>query len=163
MQSEKEARLDRFDLKILNALQADATISLQELGERVGLSHTPCWRRVKRLEERGIIRKRVTLLSAEKLGLGVNVFVSLSLQAHGERVLDELEQAVERIPEVVEAYSVSGDRDYLLRIVVADVAAYERLMKHTLVNLPHVHNMSSTFALRQTKYSTELPLGDVSS
>ncbi len=160
MQSEKEARLDRFDLKILNALQADATISLQELGERVGLSHTPCWRRVKRLEERGIIRKRVTLLSAEKLGLGVNVFVSLSLQAHGERVLDELEQAVERIPEVVEAYSVSGDRDYLLRIVVADVAAYERLMKHTLVNLPHVHNMSSTFALRQTKYSTELPLGD---
>lgn len=150
--------MDAFDLQILRELQADAEISMQELGERVGLSHTPCWRRVKKLEEAGVIRHRVTLLDPEQLNLAVNVFVQVSLGVQQEEALNAFEAAVQTIPEIVECYTVSGDRDFLLRVVVEDVTAYERLLKSTLVHLPEVANMSSTFALRQVKYTTELPL-----
>lgn len=152
------AELDSLDLKILSALQADADLSMQELGDRVGLSHTPCWRRVRKLEAAGVIRRRVTLLNPVRLGLAVNVFVQVSLGVQDERALNQFEAAAQSIPEVVECYTVSGDRDFLLRVVVADVSAYERLLKSTLVHLPHVANLSSTFALRQVKYTTELPL-----
>ena len=151
--------MDTFDLQILRELQADAEISMQELGEKVGLSHTPCWRRVKKLEEAGVIRRRVTLLDPEQLQLSVNVFVQVSLGVQQEEALNAFEAAVQTIPEIVECYTVSGDRDFLLRVVVEDVTAYERLLKSTLVHLPEVANMSSTFALRQVKYTTELPLG----
>jgi Lrp/AsnC family transcriptional regulator len=151
--------MDTFDLQILRALQADAEISMQELGEKVGLSHTPCWRRVKKLEETGVIRRRVTLLDPERLNLSVNVFVQVSLGVQQEQALNDFEAAVQEIPEIVECYTISGDRDFLLRVVVEDVSAYERLLKTTLVHLPEVANMSSTFALRQVKYTTELPLG----
>ena len=100
--------LDRFDRRILNELQQAGDISMQELGERVGLSHTPCWRRVKRLEDRGLIRQRVTLLDAEQLDLAVNVFVNVSLKRHQENALSRFEEAVQDIPEVVECYSTSG-------------------------------------------------------
>ena len=150
--------MDAFDLQILRELQADAEISMQELGERVGLSHTPCWRRVKKLEEAGVIRHRVTLLDPDQLNLAVNVFVQVSLGVQQEEALNAFEAAVQAIPEIVECYTVSGDRDFLLRVVVEDVTAYERLLKSTLVHLPEVANLSSTFALRQVKYSTELPL-----
>ena len=150
--------LDSFDLQILRELQADAEISMQALGERVGLSHTPCWRRVKKLEEAGVIRRRVTLLNPEALNLSVNVFVQVSLGVQQESALNGFEAAVQAIPEIVECYTVSGDRDFLLRVVVEDVSAYERLLKTTLVHLPEVANMSSTFALRQVKYRTELPV-----
>jgi len=150
--------MDAFDLQILRELQADAEISMQELGERVGLSHTPCWRRVKKLEEAGVIRHRVTLLDPDQLNLAVNVFVQVSLGVQQEEALNAFEAAVQAIPEIVECYTVSGDRDFLLRVVVEDVTAYERLLKSTLVHLPEVANMSSTFALRQVKYTTELPL-----
>ena len=151
--------MDSFDLQILRVLQADATISMQELGDQVGLSHTPCWRRVKKLEDAGVIRGRVTLLDPEHLKLSVTVFVQVSLGVQGVTALNRFEEAVQGIPEIVECYTVSGDRDFLLRIVVEDVSAYERLLKSTLVHLPEVSNMSSTFALRQVKYTTELPLG----
>ena len=151
--------MDSFDLQILRELQADAEISMQELGEKVGLSHTPCWRRVKKLEEAGVIKRRVTLLDPEQLQLSVNVFVQVSLGVQQEEALNAFEAAVQTIPEIVECYTVSGDRDFLLRVVVEDVTAYERLLKSTLVHLPEVANMSSTFALRQVKYTTELPLG----
>lgn len=151
--------MDAFDLQILRELQANAEISMQELGEKVGLSHTPCWRRVKKLEEAGVIRHRVTLLDPEQLNLSVNVFVQVSLGVQQEEALNAFEAAVQTIPEIVECYTVSGDRDFLLRVVVEDVTAYERLLKSTLVHLPEVANMSSTFALRQVKYTTELPLG----
>lgn len=151
--------MDNFDLQILRELQADAAISMQELGERVGLSHTPCWRRVKKLEDAGVIRSRVTLLDPERLQLSVNVFVQVSLGVQEEAALNQFEEAVQSIPEIVECYTISGDRDFMLRIVVEDVSAYERLLKSTLVHLPEVSNMSSTFALRQVKYTTELPLG----
>ncbi|TDJ22542.1 MAG: Lrp/AsnC family transcriptional regulator [Gammaproteobacteria bacterium] len=149
---------DAFDLKILAELQRDADQSMQELGDKVGLSHTPCWRRVKRLEEQGVIRRRVTLLNAEQLRVSVNVFVNVTLRRHQENALNRFEDAVLDIPEVVECYTVSGDTDFLLRVLVENVTAYEQLLKRTLVHLPEVGNLSSTFALRQVKYTTELPL-----
>ena len=150
--------LDSFDLKILRELQNNADLSMQELGEKVGLSHTPCWRRIKRLEEQGIIKRKVTLLDAEQLNLSVNVFVQVSLRSHRENALNRFEDAVLDVDEIVECYTVSGEKDFLLRVVVADVAAYEHLLKRTLVHLPEVGNLSSTFALRQVKYTTKLPL-----
>lgn len=150
--------LDEFDLKILRALQDDADLSMADLGERVGLSHTPCWRRVKKLEEQGFIRGRVMLLDPERLGLPVNVFVEVHLKAHDETSLNAFETAVAAVDEVVECYTVSGEKDFLLRVVVADVASYEQLLKHRLVHLPSVGSLSSTFALRQVKYTTRLPL-----
>ena len=151
--------LDRMDRHILVELQRSADLSIQELGERVGLSHTPCWRRVKRLEECGLIRGRVALLDAEQLDLAVNVFVNVTLKRHQENALNRFEESVQDVPEIVECYSVSGETDFLLRIVVADVSAYEHLLKATLVHLPEVGNLTSTFALRQVKYTTALPLG----
>ncbi len=131
---------------------------MQVLGERVGLSHTPCWRRIKRLEARGVIRHRVTLLDAEQLNLSVNVFVHVTLQSQDEHALNSFEDAVQNVNEIVECYTVSGDKDFLLRVIVENVSAYERLLKSTLVHLPSVGNMSSTFALRQVKYTTQLPI-----
>ena len=153
------AKLDNFDVKLLSELQADADRSMQELGDRVGLSHTPCWRRIKKLEADGVIRRRVTLLDPDKLNLSVNVFVHVTLKGHQENALNRFEEAVQDIDEIVECYTVSGEKDFLLRVVVADVAAYEHLLKRRLINLPEVGNLSSTFALRQVKYTTELPLG----
>ncbi len=150
--------MDNIDRRILSELQDNADLPMQELGDRVGLSHTPCWRRVKRLEERGIVKRRVALLDAEQLDLAVNVFVNVSLRRHQENALNRFETAVQDVPEVVECYSVSGETDFLLRVVVADVTAYERLVKATLVHLPEVGNLTSTFALRQVKYTTALPL-----
>ena len=150
--------LDSLDRKILAELQRDASLSLQKLGARVGLSHTPCWRRVKRLEEAGVIKSRVTLLDAEQLDLAVNVFVNVNLKRHQENALNRFEEAVQDVPEIVECYTVSGETDFLLRVVVADVGAYERLLKATLVHLPEVGNLTSTFALRQVKYTTALPM-----
>lgn len=150
--------MDTIDRRILSELQDNADLSMQELGDRIGLSHTPCWRRVKRLEERGIVKRRVALLDAEQLDLAVNVFVNVSLRRHQENALNRFETAVQDVPEVVECYSVSGETDFLLRVVVADVTAYERLVKATLVHLPEVGNLTSTFALRQVKYTTALPL-----
>ncbi len=149
---------DAFDLKILAELQRDADQSMQDLGDKVGLSHTPCWRRVKRLEEQNVIRRRVTLLNAQHLRVAVNVFVNVTLRQHQENALNRFEEAVLDVPEIVECYTVSGDTDFLLRVVVEDVTAYEHLLKRTLVHLPEVGNLSSTFALRQVKYTTELPL-----
>lgn len=150
--------MDTIDRRILSELQDNADLSMQELGDRIGLSHTPCWRRVKRLEERGIVKGRVALLDAEQLDLAVNVFVNVSLRRHQENALNRFETAVQDVPEIVECYSVSGETDFLLRVVVADVTAYERLVKATLVHLPEVGNLTSTFALRQVKYTTALPL-----
>ncbi|MCY3840045.1 MAG: Lrp/AsnC family transcriptional regulator [Gammaproteobacteria bacterium] len=152
------ATLDPIDRRILVELQESAEMSMQELGERVGLSHTPCWRRVRRLGRQGIITRRVALLDAKQLGLAVDVFVNVNLRRHQENALNRFEEAVLDVPEIVECYTVSGETDFLLRVVVSDVGAYERLLKATLVHLPEVGNLTSTFALRQVKYTTALPL-----
>ena len=150
--------LDKTDKRILAILQRNGAISMQELGSMVGLSHTPCWRRVRRLEDEGYITKRVALLNPEKVELTVNVFVFVTLSKHQENALTRFEAAVKNIPEIVECYSVSGQADFLLRVVVHDVSAYDRLLKRTLIHLPEIGNLNSTIALQQIKYTAELPL-----
>lgn len=150
--------LDNYDKKILKALQENAELSMADLGDKVGLSHTPCWRRVKRLEEDGFIKKRVTLLSADKLDLKVSVHAYITIKSHDEESLTAFESAVHEVEEIVECYSITGDKDYLLRMVVASVDAYESLLKKTLVHLPNVASVNSVFALKQVKYTTALPI-----
>ncbi len=150
--------LSIIDKQLLTELQQDGTLTMLQLGERVGLSHTPCWRRVKRLEEDGYVRGYVALLDPERIECSVNVFVNVTLRLHQENAMLRFEEAVQEIPEIVECYVISGGTDYLLRIVVKDVAAYEDIVKHRLVHLPEVGNLNSTIALRQVKYTTAYPL-----
>lgn len=150
--------LDDYDKKILRALQDNADYSMAELGDKVGLSHTPCWRRIKRLEADGVIQGRVTLLNPNVLNLSVTVHAYLIIKNHDEDSLNAFETAVADVPEIVECYSTSGDKDYLLRIVVDSVDHYERFLKQTLVHLPNVASVNSTFALKQVKYTTKLPI-----
>ncbi len=150
--------LDNHDKKILVVLQDNADLSMADLGDKVGLSHTPCWRRVKRLEEEGYIKRRVTLLSPDKLQLNVSVHAYIIIKRHDEESLLAFESAVQEVPEIVECYSTTGDKDYLLRMVVSTVDDYESLLKKRLVHLPNVASVNSVFALKQVKYTTALPL-----
>lgn len=151
-------QLDDYDRQILRALQTNAESSMVELGELVGLSHTPCWRRIKRLEQEGYIRGKVALLEPLKIDLGVNVHAYIIIKSHDEASLNAFEGAVQNVAEIVECYSTSGDKDYVLRVVAKNVGDYERLLKKTLVHLPNVMSVNSTFALKQVKYTTELPV-----
>ena len=150
--------LDNFDRKILQALQESSDYSMAELGEIVGLSHTPCWRRVKRLQEEGIIKGKVTLLDPNKLNLSVTVFTYITIKSHAEESLNAFETAVKNVNEIVQCHSTSGDKDYVLQVLVNSVSDYERLLKQTLVHLPNVASANSTFALKQVKNTTQLPL-----
>lgn len=150
--------LSTIDSRLLTELQRDCTLTMLQLGERVGLSHTPCWRRVKRLEEEGYVRGYVALLDPDLIERSVNVFVNVTLRRHQENAMLRFEEAVQDVPEIVECYVVSGGTDYLLRVVAKDVASYEDIVKHTLVHLPEVGNLNSTIALRQVKYTTAYPL-----
>lgn len=152
------AELDDFDRKILRALQASADYSMADLGNLIGLSHTPCWRRLKRLEAEGIIRGKVTLLDPTKVNLSVVVHSAIRMTDHRSEALEAFELAVQAIPEVLECYASTGDNDYLLKVVVTNIEHYEQLLNQTLRQLPHVASISSNFALKQVKYSTELPL-----
>ena len=151
--------LDTLDLKILRELQADGGLSNIDLAARVGLSPSPCLRRVRALEDAGVIRGRVVLVDPASVGLAVNVFVRVTLERQIEENLAAFERAIENRPEVVECYLMTGESDYLLRIVVSDLAAYERFLKETLTRIAGVSNIQSSFALGQVKYSTALPLG----
>ena len=151
-------KLDKFDREILRVLQRDATVSMAELSQQVGLSHTPCWRRVKKLEAENIILQKVTLLDSKKLNLGVSVFIYVSLKNHDGESLNDFEKAVQSIDEVVECHTTSGDKDYLLKVVVESIEEYEFILKTKLTNLPLVDHLSSTFALKQVKNTTELPI-----
>jgi Lrp/AsnC family leucine-responsive transcriptional regulator len=150
--------LDAIDRKILARLQENARIANVELSEAVGLSPAPCLRRVRALEERGVIRKHVTLLDPTAVGLPVSVFVNVSLERQIEKVLRRFESAILTRPEVMECYLMTGDADYLLRVVCADLAAYERFLLDHLTQVPGVAAIRSSFALKQVKYSTALPV-----
>ena len=150
--------LDEFDKKILDRLQRDATIAVAELAEQVGLSQSTCWRRINLLEQAGIIRSRVALLDAKALGLEVTVFANIKLSAHGRRSLSEFEEAISQYPDVVECYTMSGEMDFLLRIVARDIEAYERFLRETLLQMPSVQEVHSHIALSQVKHTTVLPL-----
>ncbi|MDP6166646.1 MAG: Lrp/AsnC family transcriptional regulator [Gammaproteobacteria bacterium] len=156
-------KLDSFDLKILQALQRQADISVQALSELVGLSHTPCWRRIKRLREAGVLGASVALVDARKVGLGVTVFVHAKLNSHDELVLADFESAAIAMDEVIQCYIMSGDMDYLLRVVVPSIEQYELTLKRKLVRLPGVLSLNSSFALRELKNNHQLPLQLVSS
>lgn len=151
-------KLDDIDLKILRILQEQADVNITEIGERVGLSHTPCWRRIKKMEDAGIIQNRVCLVSPEKIGLDVSIFVFVRLDIHSSEVLDEFEAATKFIPEILQCYTMSGEFDYLLRVVVPSVRDYEQAVKGKLLKLPHVGTMNSHFALNEIKNSTALPI-----
>lgn len=150
--------MDRIDIKLLDALQKMPGISTAELAERVGLSHTPCWRRLKKLEDSGAIRERAVILDARTMGLAVSVFAEIRLRQHDEETLEAFEQSVRDRAEIVECFSMSGERDYQLRVVVRDVAHYERFLKKVLLHLPGVGSISSSFALKSVKLTTQLPL-----
>ena len=149
--------MDKFDQAILEALQEDATVPVAELASRIGLSSTPCWRRIQRLEAQGLIRKRVALLDPQRLNVGVTVFVSVRTSHHNVEWLQAFHQLVSSIPEVMEFYRMAGQTDYLLRVVVPDIAAYDRVYKR-LINGADLGDVSSSFAMEQIKYTTKLPL-----
>ena len=151
------SHLDDIDLAILRVLQQDATLSIAEIGQRVGLSSTPCWRRIRKLEESGVIRQRVALLDPRLLNLGVTAFVAVRTSQHNSEWFDRFKSAVAAIPEVVEFYRMSGDVDYLLRIVVPDIAAYDAVYQK-LIETVDLFDVSSSFAMEQIKYTTALPL-----
>ena len=150
--------MDRIDRNILGCLQEDATLSVADIAERVGLSTTPCWRRIQNLEKSGVIRRRVALLDAEKLSCGVTVFVRLKTSQHNYEWLEKFSKAVARMDEVVEFYRMSGEIDYLLRVVVPDIAGYDAVYKR-LIKAADFADVSSSFALEEIKYTTALPLG----
>ncbi|MEQ1694668.1 MAG: Lrp/AsnC family transcriptional regulator [Hyphomicrobiaceae bacterium] len=149
--------LDEMDIKILTILQADCTRPVADIGKEVGLSTTPCWRRIQKLEEAGIISRRVALLDAFKVNVGVTVFIQIKTDQHNLDWLEKFRAAISDLPEVVEAYRMSGEIDYLLRVVVPDIAAYDAFYKRLISRL-EIAKVSSAFAMEQMKYSTELPL-----
>ena len=150
--------MDDTDLKILRILQEDSAISMVDLALKVGLSHTPCWRRVKQLEESGAIRGRAVLLDPAIMGLTVNVLANIKLKAHDEETLEAFEQAALARPEIVECFVTGGDSDYAVRIVVGSIEEYERLLKKVLLHFPGVGSFNSHFALKCVKNTTKLPI-----
>jgi Lrp/AsnC family transcriptional regulator len=149
--------LDAMDLKILALLQRDATQPVAEIGKAVGLSTTPCWRRIQKLEEAGVIRRRVAVLDATKINVGVTVFVSIKTDQHSLAWLERFHAAVADMPEVVGFYRMSGEIDYLMRVVVPDIAAYDAFYKK-LISRIEIAKVSSAFAMEEIKNTTELPL-----
>ncbi len=149
--------MDKIDRKILSLLQKDATTPVAEIGRKVGLSTTPCWRRIQKMEEDGVIRARVAVLDPTKVNAGVTVFVSVRTNEHNDVWMRKFSSVVEDLNEVVEFYRMSGDVDYLLRVVVPDIAAYDAFYKK-LISKIALSDVSSSFAMGQIKYTTALPL-----
>ena len=150
--------LDSIDRAILRELQVDARISNVDLAEHVSLSPSPCLRRVRALEQRGVVREYVTLLDATAVGLGVSVFLQVSLDKPSAGQLDEFERMILERPEILECYLMTGEADYLLRLVTADVPAFEAFLRNHLTRIPGVAHIRSSFALKQVKYVTALPV-----
>jgi len=150
--------LDAIDRKILGYLQNDSRMTMQQLADKVGLSVSPCHRRVKLLEQRGVITRYMALVDQKSLGLHVSVFISIKLQRQKEEDLDRFARAISKWDEVLECYLMTGNRDYLLRVVAADLASYERFLKTKLTRLDGIASIESSFALSQVKYSIALPM-----
>ncbi|MGX7743184.1 Lrp/AsnC family transcriptional regulator [Rhodopseudomonas parapalustris] len=155
--AEPSRRLDAIDRKILAVLQQDASLSVAEIGDRVGLSSTPCWKRIQRLEADGVITKRVALVDQDKIGLGLSVFVSIESGDHSDAWLQTFADAVSAMPEVIEFYRMAGDVDYMLRVVVADMRAYDHFYKKLIGTVP-LKNVTSRFAMEKIKSVTALPV-----
>ena len=155
--AETPRRLDAIDRKILTVLQDDASLSVAEIGDRVGLSSTPCWKRIQRMEAEGIITRRVALVDQNKIGLGITVFVSVESGDHSEAWLKTFADAISAMPEVMEFYRMAGDVDYMLRVVVADMQSYDIFYKK-LISAVALKNVTSRFAMEKIKSVTALPV-----
>ena len=149
--------LDDMDIKILRILQEDCTIPVAEIGRRIGLSTTPCWRRIQKLEEQGVVKKRVALLEPREVNAGVTVFVAITTNQHTKDWLDRFHAAVVDFPEVVEFYRMSGQVDYMMRVVVPNIEAYDQFYRK-LISRIELSDVSSSFAMEQIKFTTALPL-----
>jgi Lrp/AsnC family transcriptional regulator len=149
--------LDVIDLRLLKLLQGDADLPLADLAEKVGLSPTPCWRRIQKLEKAGVIRRRVALLDRRLLNAGVTVFIAVRTAKHSAEWLDQFADAVRDIPEIVDFYRMSGEIDYLLKALVPDIAAYDALYKK-LISKIELSDVTSMFAMEELKSTTEIPL-----
>ena len=156
---EANRRLDAIDRKILMVLQEDASLSVAEIGDRVGLSSTPCWKRIQRLEADGVILRRVALVDQNKIGLGISVFVSVESADHSEAWLKKFAEAVSSMPEVMEFYRMAGDVDYMLRVVVRDMQSYDAFYKK-LIETVALKNVTSRFAMERIKQTTALPIAE---
>jgi Lrp/AsnC family transcriptional regulator len=154
----QDGQIDAVDRKILGALQADAGISHQDLADRVGASSASCWRRIKALETAGILTRTIRLVDPAQVGRGVNVLCNIRMRSHARDARAAFENFVDDRPEIVECFSMSGEWDYLMRVVVADVADYNRFLMQTLLGHPSVAGAASHFALSMTKYTTVIPL-----
>jgi len=149
--------MDAIDHKILTVLQDDASLSVAEIGSRVGLSSTPCWKRIQRLEAEGAIIKRVALIDPGKVGLGITVFVSIETGDHSQEWLGRFAEMVRAMPEVMEFYRMAGDVDYMLRVVAPDIAGYDTFYKKLIATVP-LKNVTSRFAMEKIKSTTALPI-----
>lgn len=150
--------LDAYDRRILDLLQEDAGLSTAEIAERVGLSQSPCWRRIQRLREEGVIRRQVTLLDRRKIGLNAQIFAQVKLNAHGRSNLTEFAEAMRGFPEVLECHVLMGAVDFMLRIVTRDIEAYERFFFEKLSMVPGIQEVNSIVALSEIKSTTCLPV-----
>ena len=153
-------KLDAIDRRLLTVLQQNGRIPVTDLAEKVGLTTSPCLRRLKNLERSGTIRGYGAQVAQEKVGLPVSVFISIKLERQREEALERFENAIRQCPEVVECYLMTGTRDYLLRVVASDLADYERFLKDTLTRIDGVASIESSFALAQVKHSNALPISD---
>ncbi|MCS2610713.1 Lrp/AsnC family transcriptional regulator [Halomonas dongshanensis] len=149
--------VDRFDLKILEQLQRDDSVSIAQLAEKVGLSVTPCWRRIQRLEKEGVIEKRIAVLNPGKLDLGLTVFVMIKTDKHSQAWLDAFQDVVQSFPEIMEVNRLAGEFDYLLKVITRDNAAYDAFYKRLIARI-ELSNVTSCFSMEQVKKTTELPL-----
>ncbi|ABM44602.1 hypothetical protein X471_00198 [Bartonella bacilliformis str. Heidi Mejia] len=149
--------MDGLDRKILHLLQEDATLSVADIAKKVGLSTTPCWRRIQKLDDDGVIQRRVAVLSPQKVNAHVTVFVSIRVHLHNHEWLKRFSRILREFREVIEFYRMSGDIDYLLRVVVPNIEAYDLFYKK-LISKVDICDVSSSFAMEQIKYTTELPL-----
>jgi Lrp/AsnC family transcriptional regulator len=149
--------MDVTDRKILSLLQDDASLSVAEIGSRVGLSSTPCWKRIQRLEADGVIQRRVALVDQDKIGLGITVFVSIETGDHSQDWLGKFADMVGAMPEVMEFYRMAGDVDYMLRVVVPDIQGYDTFYKKLIASIP-LKNVTSRFAMEKIKATTALPI-----
>ncbi len=151
-------KLSKSDRRLLDALQQDITPNQSELAELAGMSRTSCWRRIREFEKTGIIEKQVALLNPRKLGLQINVLLAVAMVEHTDANRDTFEAHVKSLVEVIECYSVSGERDYILQVIAKDMDAYDRFLNSKILNHPAVGSAASTFVLRRVKYTTVLPL-----
>ena len=149
--------MDAIDRKILAVVQEDASLSVAEIGNRVGLSSTPCWKRLQKLEAEGVITRRVALVDQEKIGLGITVFVSVETGDHSQDWLKRFAETVSAMPQVMEFYRMAGDVDYMLRVVVRDMQSYDAFYKKLIETVP-LKNVTSRFAMERIKQTTALPI-----